>query len=69
MTESVTLTVTGMKCGGCEANVSARLKTLDGVTVVTASSKDKTVYVEFDPQTTGIADIKTAITQAGFTAE
>lgn len=69
MTESVTLTVSGMKCGGCETNVSARLKTLDGVTVVTASSKDKTVLVEFDPQTTGLAAIKTAITQAGFTVE
>ncbi len=69
MTESVTLTVSGMKCGGCEANVSARLKTLDGVNMVTASSKDKTVLVEFDPQTTGLADIKTAITQAGFTVE
>lgn len=69
MTESVTLTVSGMKCGGCEANVSARLKNLAGVTVVTASSKDKTVHVEFDPQTTGLTDIKTAISQAGFTVE
>lgn len=69
MTESVELTVTAMKCGGCEANVKAKLNTIDGVLTVNASSKDKKVNVEFDAEKTGLDTIKAAIAEAGFTVE
>ena len=69
MTESITLTVTGMKCGGCESNVSSKLNAIDGVLLVKASSKDKEVKVDFDAQKTGLSAIKTAITEAGYSVE
>ncbi|MGZ8095166.1 MAG: heavy-metal-associated domain-containing protein [Methylosarcina sp.] len=69
MTESVELAVTGMKCGGCEANVKAKLNSIDGVLSVDASSKDKKVSVEFDEDKTDLEAIKTAIAEAGFTVE
>jgi len=50
MTESVSLTVTGMKCGGCEANVTSKLEAIDGVLSVNASSKNNEVNVEFDAE-------------------
>jgi copper chaperone len=69
MTESVSLTVTGMKCGGCEANVSGKLKAIDGVLSVNASSKDQKVDVEYDDGKTSLDVIIDAITGAGFTVE
>jgi copper chaperone len=66
MIESATLTVTGMKCGGCENNVTTKLKTIDGVIAVSASSKDKTVKVEFDTTKTSPKAIAKAITDVGY---
>lgn len=69
MIESVSLTVTGMKCGGCETNVTNKLKAIDGVLSVNASSKDKEVNVEFDAGKTGLDAITEAIIDAGFSVE
>jgi copper chaperone len=69
MTESVSLIVTGMKCGGCEANVTGKLEAIDGVLSVKASSKDNQVDVEFDAGKTSLEAIVDAITDAGFTVE
>jgi len=67
MIESVVLTVTGMKCGGCETNVRDKLEAIDGVLSVKSSHKDKEVRVEFDPEKTSLDAIKEIITGAGFT--
>ena len=67
MIESVVLTVTGMKCGGCETNVTGKLEAIDGVLSVKASHKDKEVSVEFDAEKTSLNAIEDAITDAGFT--
>jgi copper chaperone len=69
MTESVLLTVTGMKCGGCEENVTSKLKTIDGILSVNASSKNNEVNVEFDTEKTSLDVITDAIVDAGFTVE
>lgn len=69
MIESVSLTVTGMKCGGCETNVTNKLKAVDGVLSVNASSKNKEVDVEFDTEKTSVDAITDAIIDAGFTVE
>jgi copper chaperone len=69
MIETVSLTVTGMKCGGCESNVTDKLKTIDGVLAVKASSKDNEVNVEFDADKTSLDAIENAIIDAGFTLE
>jgi copper chaperone len=67
MIESATLTVTGMKCGGCETNVTTKLKTVDGVKSATASSKNQEVIVEFDTNITSLKAIELAITDVGYT--
>lgn len=69
MSESVTLAVTGMKCGGCENTITNKLQTLNGVISVSASHKDEEVEVEFDPATIDLDSIKDSITEAGFTVE
>lgn len=67
MLETTSLVVTGMKCGGCENNVTTKLKTLDGIKSATASSKDKAVNVEFDNDKIDLKAIAKAITAAGYT--
>lgn len=69
MTESVVLTVTGMKCGGCETNVKNKLLTIEGINTITASAKNNEVVVEFDNEKANLDAIKNAITEAGFTVE
>lgn len=67
MIESASLTVSGMKCGGCENNVTTKLLSLAGVKRASASSKDKSVQVEFDSDQTNIKAISKAITEVGYT--
>ena len=69
MTESVSLAVSGMKCGGCESNVTTKLNTIDGVISVEASSKENKVDVEFDTSITNVETISQAITDAGYVVE
>ena len=69
MAESVSLTVTGMKCGGCETTVKTKLDTIDGVISVIAASKEDKVDVEFDADKTSVEAISLAITEAGFVVE
>ncbi|MCX7087786.1 MAG: heavy-metal-associated domain-containing protein [Methylococcales bacterium] len=69
MSESIGLTVTGMKCGGCETNVTGKLTALAGVISVKAAHKENSVSVEFDADTTTEAAIKQVITDAGFGVE
>jgi copper chaperone len=67
MVESASLTVTGMKCGGCENNVTTKLKALEGVKSATASSKNQEVNVEFDAKKTSLKAIAQAIADVGYT--
>lgn len=69
MPESVSLAVTGMKCGGCESNVKTKLNTVDGVLSIEASSKENKVEVEFDEGKTSVEAISAAIVDAGFGVE
>lgn len=69
MANEVTLAVSGMKCGGCENNVTTKLQGLDGVLSVTASHKDNTVTVQYDTAQVDLDSIKQAIAEAGYTVE
>jgi len=69
MSESVSLVVTGMKCGGCESNVKTKLNTIDGIISVEAMSKEKKVDIEFDADKTNVEAISQAIADAGFVVE
>jgi copper chaperone len=66
MSESIKLTVEGMKCGGCETNVTTKLKSLPGVIGATASSKSKEVTVEYDTEKVNLTQIAQAISDAGY---
>lgn len=66
MSESVSLAVTGMKCGGCESNVKTKLSAIDGVLSVEAMSKENKVDVEYDAEKTSIDAISQVISEAGF---
>ena len=69
MTKSVSLTVTGMKCGGCENNVTTKLLALAGVISVKASHQAKHVDIEYDPLQINLDEIEDTISGAGFTVE
>ena len=69
MSESATLNVTGMKCGGCESNVKKALGDRDGILSMNASHKDNTVKVEFDGNQISLEKIKKVIMDAGYTVE
>jgi copper chaperone CopZ len=69
MSQSISLAVSGMKCGGCESNVFSKLSQLSGVISVKASHQDKQVDVEYDPELIAIEEIEDAIIDAGFTIE
>ncbi len=69
MSESVSLDVTGMKCGGCESTVKTKLNTIDGVISVDAMNKENKVDVEFDAEKTSVEAISEAIIDAGFSIE
>jgi copper chaperone CopZ len=49
MQHDLSLTVTGMTCGGCENAVKRALGTLPGVSDVTASHADNRVALKYDP--------------------
>jgi copper chaperone CopZ len=69
MSQSISLAVSGMKCGGCENNVLSKLSQLSGVISVKASHQDKQVDVEYDQELIDIEEIEDAIIDAGFTIE
>lgn len=66
MSESVTLNVTGMKCGGCESAITEKLFADDGVMAVTASHQNNVIDVEYDGQLTNLEAIKKIIEAAGY---
>ena len=66
MSTEVTLPVTGMTCGGCENAVQRAVGALPGVQQVTASHRDATVRVTFDPAQVSREDIERKIAQVGY---
>ncbi|WAR43476.1 heavy-metal-associated domain-containing protein [Methylomonas rapida] len=69
MSESVSINVSGMKCGGCENTINTAVAAIEGVVSVKASHKEKKVDVEFDPGKTDMEAIEDAIIDAGFNVE
>lgn len=69
MSESITFTVSGMKCGGCENSLTNKLMALEGVESVLASHQQKRVEVGFDLSKISVDDLEDAISDAGFKVE
>ena len=60
--------VSGMMCPHCEARVKTALEAIEGVEKATPSHKKGVVKVKFDAPAT-VSQIKSAITEAGYSAE
>ena len=69
MKTSVKLTVTGMKCGGCEDTIKTELGNKEGIVSVDASHVDDYVDVVFDDAVISADDVIELIEKAGFTVE
>ncbi len=65
MTEA-TIKVEGMSCGGCVRNVTGVLKALPGVTDAQVSLEDAQAKVAYDPAVVSEAQLRDAISGAGF---
>jgi len=64
--EKIELTVTGMSCAGCAANVERALKGLDGVAEATVNLATAKATVVFDPGLATRSDLVRAIRDAGY---
>ena len=60
------MTVLGMACAGCSANVERKLKAMDGIKSVSVSLPGRTAMVEYDEKIVTPADMKREIDAAGF---
>jgi copper chaperone CopZ len=64
--EQLTLTVTGMTCGGCENAVKRAVSMLDGVSDITASHRDNRVTLTYDARKIDRTAIEKRIQDAGY---
>jgi copper chaperone len=64
--DQLTLTVTGMSCGGCENAIQRALSTLEGVSNVSASHRDNRVTLTYDAAKIDRAAIEKRIENAGY---
>jgi copper chaperone len=66
MSETVTLRVHGMTCGGCENAVKFTLMQLRGIEAVAASHSEKSVDVRYDSAEVTPDRIRRAIEELGY---
>ncbi len=68
-TMQVILDVPGINCGHCEAKIRQAVGVLPGVAAVHASNMNKTVNIEFEPESVSLDSIRDALARAGYPAE
>ena len=66
--ERVRLGVAGMTCQGCAGRVGAELRSVPGVRSVQVDLEGGAADIEFEPGKAGLADLKQAVTGAGYRA-
>ncbi len=66
MDRELSLTVTGMSCGGCESAVTRALSMVEGISDVTASHRDQSVSLRYDPEKIRPAKIAERIELLGY---
>lgn len=64
--EQITLTAPDISCDHCVATVQGAIGGLTGVNAVTANASTTKVDVSFDPNRVTIAQIETAMDDAGY---
>lgn len=65
-TQTLTLHINGMTCGGCVKSVTNALNQVAGVEQATVSLEQKNAVITFDDSQTTANDLKNAIEDAGF---
>mgnify|MGYP000979494976 CR=1 FL=1 len=65
--KAIEISVYGMSCEGCERTIQTAVGKLPGIQEVKASHLDSTVIVRFDKTQSTFEDMKTAITEKGYT--
>ena len=66
---TITLSVTGMTCGGCVNSVQKVLSALSGVQSAEVTLTPGQAHVTYDPAQVQPADLVKAVVDAGFGAE
>lgn len=62
----VTLPISGMTCASCVRRIEKRLTRVPGVQEANVNLATEQARVRFDPAAAGLADLKTAVEQAGY---
>jgi len=62
----MTLSVPDISCGHCKSSIEGAVGPMDGVTKAEVSISDRTVDVEYDPETVELDAIVTAIDDQGY---
>lgn len=63
---AIVFSVEGMSCNHCKASVEKALKTLEGVDKAKVDLQKAQVEVEFDSEKISEAELKGAVTAAGY---
>jgi copper chaperone CopZ len=66
MSETITVSVGGMKCAGCESSLTKALQALSGVVTVEASHSQQRVQISYESTKTDLETLENAIVAAGF---
>ncbi len=64
--QKITLTISGMACNGCAANISNALHALDGVIAAEVSYSEGSAEIEFDPSKVSAEQLKSTVIAAGY---
>lgn len=65
--QEIQISVYGMSCEGCERTIQTAVGELTGIQEVKASHLDSTVMVKFDKTAVTFENMKTVITEKGYT--
>lgn len=65
-TQTITLNIDGMTCGGCVKSVINALNQVAGVQLANVSLENNNATINFDDSQTGEIALKEAIEDAGF---
>jgi copper chaperone CopZ len=66
MSESLSLSVMGMKCGGCESTIKTKLDAIEGVLCVEASHHANKIKIEYQAEQTNEKEITQVIIDVGY---
>lgn len=69
MSESLTLSISGMTCNHCKMRVEKALKTLAGVKNVAVDVQAGRAEVQYDPAQISGESLKTVVKEAGYEVE